>query len=343
MVAVLGIGALALSLTPTKWVNHFGVLAAFGTMVLALAMLRFPLTAATRAGGQIAGILAVGLGLAVSFAGPNVWRPVTDWGQPFGDHATPVFDRTAMRPFTPHLGPLYGSNLLLWLAAAAAAFVLIRRRSGNARTAASRSGSVLLTTGAAGGVALMVLVFAAAPIRQRPGWSLASSTVRSVAHHDCGLADSVEVAPDANGRFLPAGDVLAGHPVFVDEAVRPVWPCQASTAVDDGLAELPRYRVLAGETLTVNSDHLYRNPANGGIQSILNREAAVVDLPARQRRIGPVQTRFGVVQRVDYALPIQSYDVRVGSRTVPGWWRGPAIVACSPWLEPKKSEPPCQP
>jgi len=248
-----------------------------------------------------------------------------------------------MQPFTPHLGPLYGSNLLLWLVAATAAVVVIRRRSGSARTAASRSGSVLLTAGAAGGVALMVLVFVAAQIRQRPGWSLASSTVRSVSHHDCGLADSVEVAPKASDRFLPVGEVLAGQPVFVDEAVRPVWPCQVSTAVDDGLAELPRYRVLAGETLTANSDHLYRNSTNGGVQSILDREAVVVDLPARQQRSGPAQSRFGVVQRVDYDLPTRSYDLRVGTRTVAGWWRGPEIVSCSPWLEPKKAEPPCQP
>jgi hypothetical protein len=326
MAAVVGLSVVALSFSPTKWVNHYPAMAAFGTILLALTMLRFPLYVRRwSVSARFAGAGLVAAALAAAFAGPNLWRPITDWGQLFGVHPSTIADQEVIRQYAPHVGPVYASSLLLWVLVAAAAFAFLGRHRSR-RLAASAAGSVLLTAGSLFGVLLMGAVFVIAPMRQHPAWSLASSNIRALSGHDCGLADSVQVDPRGDGRFVPAQNVLAGQPVLVDIKVRPVWPCLTSTTVADGMVQLPRYRVVAGEGYDSDTNHIYRSEQRGGVDAIFNREARIVSLPAHQLRTGPQQTSFGSVERIDYTLPMDGFDLRIGRRQVPGWRTGPPIV-----------------
>lgn len=337
---MVGIGVAVLALSPTKWVNHYGALAGLGTPALALVMLRFPLFGGRwSTTARLGGALIVALGLAASFAGPNMWRPITDWGQPFGKRPIPFLDRTAIRPYTPHLGPFYASTLVLWLLVAAVIFAVVWRRRGSRRLAGAVTGSALLTFGLFFGVVLMGVVFVIAPVRQSPAWSAAASDWRAATGTDCGLADAVEVDLDGTGHFVVAREALAGQTVFVDVKVRPVWPCEGSTTATDGLTELPRYRILAGEGLAGDTDVIYRSAQRGGVQTVLDREARIVDLPTRQVPTGPGQTLFGVIQRVDYTMPTAGYDLRPGHRQVAGWTVGHPLVPpdVERWSEATKS------
>lgn len=86
---VTTLSLIAMALTPTKWVNHFGAVAASAAALLAAAMIRSPLP--RRTGAAVTAIGSAGLvaAAAVAFAGPNLWRPLLDWGQPFGDPVNP--------------------------------------------------------------------------------------------------------------------------------------------------------------------------------------------------------------------------------------------------------------
>jgi hypothetical protein len=84
--------------------------------------------------------------------------------------------------------------------------------------------------------------------------------------------------------------------------------------------------VLAGEGLAGDSETNYRDERRGAVYTVLDREAELVALPARMTRPGPAQTPFGVIQRVDYRLPVAGYDLRRERVTVSGWTRGPSLA-----------------
>lgn len=195
--------------TPTKWVNHFGAVTALATVLLATALLRSPLP--RRAGAVVSTgtvLLLVGGG-AVIFAGPNIWRPYSDWGQPFGDHT--VLDGGSpfeVAQLAPNIGPLFLRNPLLWgLLAVGVAVALFLYRRGGGRTTLSTD-RVLLWTSSGGIVALMLLVFVLAPVRQHPGWSVASGNAAALRGDRCGLAEAVQVLRPAGVPLrAPVGDV----------------------------------------------------------------------------------------------------------------------------------------
>jgi len=183
----VGLGLLAES--PTKWVDHFGAVAAPATVLLALALLHIPLP---RGAGLAARLTSVAMlvGAAVlSFAGPNLWHPYTDRGQPFGDHLIRVPSMLEIDALDPHLGPLYLRDGWVWLAVAAAAagWVRRRRRRGRGTHAVTAERAVLAATAgllAAG----MVGVFLYAPLHQAPGWTVAASGLEALRGKDGGLA-----------------------------------------------------------------------------------------------------------------------------------------------------------
>jgi arabinosyltransferase B/arabinosyltransferase C len=127
LVSSAGCSALALALlapTPTKFVNHFGAAAAAPTVLLAAALLRSPLLAAVQSGlrRHRASAIAATVGSALmigavswSFAGPNLWRPYSDRGQPFGDHLTASADHPDLVGMRPKLGPVQLANPLVWV------------------------------------------------------------------------------------------------------------------------------------------------------------------------------------------------------------------------------------
>jgi arabinosyltransferase B/arabinosyltransferase C len=258
-----GITALslaALALTPTKWVNHFGAVAAPATVLLAVAMVRSPLPRRAGAATMAIGSAALVAAASVAFAGPNLWRPLSDWGQPFGNHlliGTPYVQSL----LAPSLGPLALRNPLLWLVVAGAGW-LWWRRCGAARA--------VLVTATGLGVALMLVVFTVAPLRQYPGTSVALMNLRALIGRPCGLAPAVQVLAGVEPGLGPAvgtaaltGDMRAAPlpestPAPVGTAGGPpgatVWHDDVPSGTGTGTLQTPWYplpRDLRGSWVTV--------------------------------------------------------------------------------------------
>jgi arabinosyltransferase B/arabinosyltransferase C len=210
MAAITAFGLVAMALTPTKWVNHFGAIAASATVLVAAAVIRSPLPRRVGAAAVAIGTAGLVTAAAVGFAGPNLWRPLTDWGQPFGHHtliATPYVQSL----LAPSLGPLSLRNPLLWLAVAGLGYWM--RRSSKRWPGPDR---VVLITATALGVVLMLAVFTVAPLRQYPATSVALMNLRALTGQPCGLATSVTVFTDvkpglgsATGAATLTGDMRA--------------------------------------------------------------------------------------------------------------------------------------
>ncbi|MGH3719283.1 MAG: arabinosyltransferase domain-containing protein [Pseudonocardiaceae bacterium] len=240
----------AMALTPTKWVNHFGAIAAPATVLLAAAMIRSPLP--RRAGAATLAIGTAGLVAAtsVAFAGPNLWRPLSDWGQPFGNHLL-VETPYVQSLLAPSLGPLTLRNPLLWLAVAAAGW---RWARGRGRPGPDRA---VLVTATGLGVALMLVVFTVAPLRQYPGTSVALMNLRALTGRPCGLASAVQVLADARPGLGPAtgpatltGDMRAAPlpepmPAPITAPNAPVWHDDVLGGTGLGTVQTPWYPLPA--------------------------------------------------------------------------------------------------
>lgn len=238
--------AVALALlapTPTKWVNHFGAAAAAPTVLLAAALLcrplgpplcfplrgdplGFPLRRDLRTGAAIAAAAILVGAVSLSFAGPNLWRPYSDRGQPFGDHIAAVAraspDLGSMRL---RLGPVQLANPLLWIAVALAAgcWVWWRYRRGQG-TGLTPERAVLLT-GSTTLVVMTIVVFVWAPLRQYPGWSVAMSAAHGVAGEPCALAQHAQVLVDTAVQPVPIGPAI----VEGSFAAAAEWPLPVPT------------------------------------------------------------------------------------------------------------------
>jgi arabinosyltransferase B/arabinosyltransferase C len=200
--AVTALSLIILALTPTKWVNHFGAITALGTVLLAAAVIRSPLPRRIGAAAVAIGTGGLVAAASVAFAGPNLWRPLSDWGQPFGNHLlyeTPYEQRL----LAPAVGPLALRNPLLWLAVAAAGWWWLRRKGHRGRSGPDRA---VLIAGTGLGVTLMLVVFTIAPLRRYPGTSVALMNLRALTGAPCGLATAVQVLTDVTpGLGPPAG------------------------------------------------------------------------------------------------------------------------------------------
>ncbi|MDQ5854743.1 MAG: arabinosyltransferase, partial [Actinomycetota bacterium] len=196
--AITAFALVAMALTPTKWVNHFGAIAAPATVLIAAALIRSPLPRRVGAAAVAIGTAGLVTATSVGFAGPNLWRPLADWGQPFGDHtliATPYVQSL----LTPSLGPLPLRSPLLWLAVVGLSYWMTRR----SRRWPGPDRAVLVTaTGL--GVVLMLAVFTVAPLRQYPATSVALMNLRALTGNPCGLATSVTVFTDVKPGLGPA-------------------------------------------------------------------------------------------------------------------------------------------
>jgi hypothetical protein len=222
---VTTLSLIAVALTPTKWVNHFGAVAAPATVLLAAAVIRSPLPRRVSAAAAAIGTGGLVTAASVAFAGPNLWRPFSDWGQPFGDH---LFYETPyeQRLLAPAVGPLAFRSPLLWLAVAALGWWWLGRRGGPGPDRAV----LLAATGL--GVTLMLAVFTLAPLRQYPGTSVALMNLRALTGRPCGLASAVQVLTDVTpglgssaGAAMLTGDMRA-------------TPVAKTTGITSGIAAL---------------------------------------------------------------------------------------------------------
>lgn len=239
LVRSAGCSALALVLlapTPTKFVNHFGAAAAAPTVLLAAALLRSPLLDAVQSSWRRhrASAITATAGTALligavswSFAGPNLWRPYSDRGQPFGNHLTASADHPDLVGMRPKLGPVQLANPAVWVAVALAAawWIWWRRRRG--RDTELTPDRAVLLAGSTAMVVMIIVVFGWAPLRQYPGWSVALSAVRSAQGEPCALAGYAQVLVDTPAQPVPTGPAMTAG-AFAAAAQRPL-PVRAPT------------------------------------------------------------------------------------------------------------------
>ncbi len=178
-----------LMFTPTKWIHHFGLFAAVGGAMAALATVMVSPVVLRSARNRMTFLALVFFVLALCFASTNGWWYVSNFGAPFNNSV-------------PQLGGVSVSTVFfaLFVLTALWAFWLHVSRRREPRVVR------LLTTApipiAAG---FMVLVFIASMaigvVRQYPTYSNGWANVRALAG-GCGLADDVLVEPDSNAGFL---------------------------------------------------------------------------------------------------------------------------------------------
>jgi arabinosyltransferase B/arabinosyltransferase C len=103
------------------------------------------------------------------------------------------------------LGPVPLANPLIWVAVALAAGWGVRwwRRRGHELTLTPER--AVLLTGSSALVAMTLVVFVWAPLRQSPGWSVAQSMLESTNGQPCALASYAEVLLDTPTQPVPAG------------------------------------------------------------------------------------------------------------------------------------------
>ncbi|MFN8071585.1 MAG: arabinosyltransferase domain-containing protein [Mycobacterium sp.] len=180
-----------LMFTPTKWVHHFGLFAAVGAAVAALATVLVSPSVLRWSRNRMAVVTAVLFVLALTFATTNGWWYVSSYGIPFNSSMPKIAGISISAIFLALfvLSALYTA----WL------HVTARRHGEGRLTRALTAAPIPVTAG------FMVLVFigsmTAGMVRQYPTFSNGWSNVKALAG-GCGLADDVLVEPDANAGFL---------------------------------------------------------------------------------------------------------------------------------------------
>jgi arabinosyltransferase B len=180
-----------LQFAPTKWVHHFGLFAAVGAAMAALATVLVSRKVLRSARNRMAVVAAVLFLLALCFATTNGWWYVSSYGVPFNN---------AM----PKIGPVTVSTIFFALFAFAVIWATLlhfadRGWGEDRMTRAITTAPIPVAAG------FMVLVFVgsmlAGVVRQYPTYSNAWANLRAFAG-GCGLADDVLVEPDPNDGFL---------------------------------------------------------------------------------------------------------------------------------------------
>jgi arabinosyltransferase B len=186
-----------LMFTPTKWVHHFGLFAAVGAAVAALATVLVSRKVLRWSRNRMVVVTAVLFVLALCFATTNGWWYVSSYGVPFNNDMPRIAGISVSAMFF----ALFGVSALytVWLH-------FVSRSHGEGRITRILTAAPIPV--AAG---FMVLVFLASMtagvVRQYPTYSNAVANLRALSG-GCGLADDVLVEPDANAGFMTplAGD-----------------------------------------------------------------------------------------------------------------------------------------
>lgn len=211
--------------SPTKWVLHFPVIAASGTVLVALALLRGPMPRHDRALATVGGVAVLVLATSVSYAGWNLWRPYTDRGQFFGDHADPYPTPLSQNLLAPHFGPIFLRNPLVWVGVAVLAAVWARwslRRWPDRWLPRPEPDRALLAVACGSVVIGLIAVMVLAPLRQYPGWTVALGNAKDVVRQGCGLEDNVSVLRPTPAALGPPVNPAVTTGDMVDDTVAPV-------------------------------------------------------------------------------------------------------------------------
>jgi arabinosyltransferase B len=180
-----------LMFTPTKWVHHFGLFAAVGAAMAAVATVLVSPAVTRWSRNRMAFVAAVFFLLALCFASTNGWWYVSSYGVPFNN---------AM----PKIGGITVSFLFFILFAITAVWAIVlhfadRSWGQDPVTRALTAAPIPIAAG------FMVVVFVgsmvAGIVRQYPTYSNGWANLRAFTG-GCGLADDVLVEPDANDGFL---------------------------------------------------------------------------------------------------------------------------------------------
>ncbi len=180
-----------LMFTPTKWVHHFGLFAAVGAAMAALATVLVSPTLLRWSRNRMTVVTAVLFLMALCFSSTNGWWYVSSFGVPYNN---------AM----PKIAGITISTIFFALFAIAAIYTVwlhfAPRDRGEGRFArALTAAPIPLAAG------FMVVVFVASMlvgvVRQYPTYSNGWANLRAFTG-GCGLADDVLVEPDTNDGFM---------------------------------------------------------------------------------------------------------------------------------------------
>ena len=121
LLVTLGLSAVAMMVSPTKWTQHFGALTGLGTAALtlglvvfgrrALAAVRDPTTARRR---QVAGLAAATVVCGLVLAGQNMWPFVSGWYTPTFSTVPPLVGTVPVATIVLVLGGAVVVPLLAW-------------------------------------------------------------------------------------------------------------------------------------------------------------------------------------------------------------------------------------
>jgi arabinosyltransferase B len=180
-----------LMFTPTKWVHHFGLFAAVGAAMAALATVLVSPAVLRSARNRMTFLALVFFVLALCFASTNGWWYVSNFGVPFNNSV-------------PKLGGVTVSTIFFALFAITAlwAFWLHVSERQNSRVVDRLTAAPIPIV-----AGFLVLAFMASMavgvVRQYPTYSNGWANLRGFVG-GCGLADDVLVEPDSNAGFLRA-------------------------------------------------------------------------------------------------------------------------------------------
>ncbi|MET4427646.1 arabinosyltransferase domain-containing protein [Mycolicibacterium sp. 624] len=180
-----------LMFTPTKWIHHFGLFAAVGGAMAAVATVLVSPLVLRSARNRMAFLSLAFFVLAFCFASTNGWWYVSNFGAPF-NNSVPQFAGISVSAVFFALSIITA----LW------AFWLHVSRRGDSKVV-DRLTAAPIPLAAGLMVVVMMASMAIGVVRQYPTYSNGWANVRALAG-GCGLADDVLVEPDSNAGFLTA-------------------------------------------------------------------------------------------------------------------------------------------
>jgi Mycobacterial cell wall arabinan synthesis protein/Arabinosyltransferase concanavalin like domain/EmbC C-terminal domain len=239
LLVTLGLSAVALMVSPTKWTQHFGALTGLGTAVLTLGLVVFGRRALTALRGpgtgrqrRVAGLAGATVVCGLVLAGQNMWPFVSGWYTPTFSTVPPLVGTVPIATIVLAVGGVVVAVLLarsVWRQSAYRDAELVYR---SARLAPAAPVAVVLVAV----LALQVLSLARIAV-QRHGYTPATDALATAQGDPCGLQSVLQVETDPAAGVLPVALQPAAAP-----ATRP-------TTVDAGGTALPGVAVAgAGQS-----------------------------------------------------------------------------------------------